>query len=363
MIFLKKFKLTFTLIFGFILYGVSSFFYIRIFELGHLKYDFVLNDYIIFQVFSIIIAFLFELSKFRYSIEARYVSHKRQNHFFVYFVFLICCIVFFFFPWVEDRESVMAQFAGFLRLLWFSILISFLDGSKKDYKFLILNFFLMFIDSSRSTFAAIFLIHFFRREKFNFWMISMGTICIFLVASIRSDIFNFNSLFESLFLFGFVGEGINGSLGSLQILSAKTPIDIALFSSFSSFFQPFLVIPKYLIFYLNYSTYLDTSHFDTLLINQKLGENYYPMGGFYLVSQFIQLSYFGAILLVLYLIFSLRLVGFLFKKADFALQFTLLILMIKMSPFTFWKWLIYLYLIKVFVYFIKSLILRVNNRI
>lgn len=94
MIFLKKFKLTFTLIFGFILYGVSSFFYIRIFELGHLKYDFVLNDYIIFQVFSIIIAFLFELSKFRYSIEARYVSHKRQNHFFVYFVFLICCIVF-----------------------------------------------------------------------------------------------------------------------------------------------------------------------------------------------------------------------------------------------------------------------------
>jgi hypothetical protein len=353
MFLLKKYKITFSLFFGFILYGISSLIYIRSFELGHLRFESVLSDYLIFQIVTILIAFVYEFC-FSASIQEKsFVAPKNKNIILVYVLFIICFAIFYFFPWTEDRESKMAQFAGFLRLLWFATLVRLLDGSKNDFKFLFLNIILMFIDSSRSTFAAIFLIHFFRRKSFNFFLISIGTISIFLVASIRSDVFDFSTLFESLFLFGFVGEGINGSLGSLQVLSLDTSYPESLLISLSSFLQPFLVLPKYFLFYLDFTKYLDTSHFYTLLIENQLGEIYYPMGGFFLVSQFVKLSYFGAFFLVIYMVFTLKLIRIIFRKADFAFLFTLLILMIKMSPFTFWKWAIYLLFITMFLKFFK----------
>ena len=354
---LKKYKITCALIFGFLLYGISSLLYIKLLEVGHSQFEIVLNQFIYFQISTIIFSFVYE--RFISKVYQEKVPNiiKNQNYIFIYFIFIFSFIIFFFFPWTEDRESKMAQFAGFLRLLWFVLLIDVLNGSTKDYKFLIMNIILMFIDNSRSTFAAIFLVHFFRRDKFNIILISLGTISVFLVASLRSGIFSFSSLFESLFLYGFIGEGINGSLGSLQVLKIDTTFIESILISTTTFFQPFLVLPKYILFF-DFAKYLDTSHFYTVLVDQQLGEVYYPMAGFYLVSQFVTLSYLGSFFLLFYIVFSLKLVRIMFKRADFAFLFTLLILMIKMSPFTFWKWVLYLFFISIVINSIRKIKFR-----
>ncbi len=354
MLILNRFKITIALIFGFLLYGISAFLYIKLLEVGHLKFDYVLNQFLIFQITTISISFIYEKYLLKKSIEIKSISQKRIPKIFIYLYFLLCAIVFYFFPWTDDRESKMAQLAGFLRLLWFVLLIDSLNGSKSDYKFLVLNVILMFVDNSRSTFAAILLVHLFRRQKINIFLIGFGIISVFLVASLRSGIFSYDSLFESLFLYGFIGEGINGSLGALQVLTINTSFIESILISTSTFLQPFLVLPKYFLF-LDVTKYFDTSHFYTVLVDKQLGEVYYPMAGFYLVSQFVALSYLGSILLLCYVIFCLKIVRILFKNADFAILFTFLLLMMKMSPFTFWKWIIYIFIIKVIVMLLKKI--------
>jgi hypothetical protein len=274
------------------------------------------------------------------------------NYYKINFLFLFCAILFYLFPWSEDRESRMAQIAALFRAIWFIICVIKLNGTKQDYYLLFLCLLLMIIDTSRSTFASIFIVHLLRRSGLNLKIAFLITISVLGVASMRSFTFNSSDLFNSLFLYGFFGEGVNGALGVFQLFSSEYNLNTEILTIIFTFLQP-LFTPIKLIFGSNFP-FFDSSYFHSTIVKSSINEEYYPMAGFYLVSEFIKLQYIGAILFIIYVNFSSWLSSKIFPFKDPAVRFTLIFLMLKMSPYTYWKWIYYICI----VYFLLTLILR-----
>ncbi len=337
-----KFPITICIFLSFLTYGCSSFFYINILNIGHSSYELLTPELLKFQIESMFLSFFIEtLHKQDFKTQVQHTLKINLTS--INVLFCISSILFYFFPWSEDRSSRMSQVSALFRAIWFVIIILKLNGSNKDYYFLFLSLILMIIDTSRSTFASISIIHLIRRKEINLKIGFLILISILGIASFRSLTFDFNNLLSSLFLYGFFGEGVNGSLGTFQILSCESNLSFEFLTIIFSFLQPFFT--PFLILFGDNFNFLNSTYFNSFVVLSNLDEGYYPMGGFYLVSEFIKLNHLGVILFLLYLKYTYWLTSKIFPFKDFAVRFVLFFLMLKMSPFTYWKWIFYICII------------------
>lgn len=339
MIRLIRFPITISLLIGMLLYGFSSYLYINILEINHLRFvDYTLS-FLTFHLISIPIAFVAE----KYYLKSTDSSYFRNENLGLKLMclFTFSIITFIAFPWTEDRTSAGASLSALWRLIWFLLMTFHLKGTRKDYKWLFLNIVLMIIDKSRTVFAATLLIHLLRRRNLSLIGIFSIIAATFGTAAFRSGFFNLTDFFESIFLYGYFGEGVNGALGSLQVLATKESSNI--FITLTPFLQPFLLIFKPLELI---GIDLDLSSFQSEIIDSELNEVYYPLAGYYLPSSFLGTStVLSALIFNIYMIFNLYLIKILFKRFDNAFYMVITILLIKMSPYTFWNWILFLKLL------------------
>ena len=338
-IFILKFPITSCIFLSLLTYGLSSLIYINYLGIGHQSFELYTYNLLEFQILSMFFSLLIELISNK---ESEFFNHTyiKINTYKIHFLFIACAVIFYFYPWSEDRESRMAQVAALFRAIWFIVVVVKLKGNKNDYYYLFLSLILMVIDTSRSTFASLCIIHLFRRSVVSLKMGVLLVISVLGIASMRSFTFDFKELFNSVFLYGFFGEGVNGSIGTFQLLSSDDNLNYDLLTVFFAFLQP-LLTPFKIIFGSNLP-FFDSSYFHSNIVRSSLNEEYYPMGGFYLVSEFIRLKYIGVLFFLLYIKFAFWLSAKIFPFKDSAVHFTLIFLMLKMSPFTYWKWIYYI---------------------
>lgn len=239
------------------------------------------------------------------------------------------------FNWVDVREGSEGTISGVFRILWFVVIIS-LDRSKlglgKRAVYVAATLILMFVDQSRTYFLIALLV----------LLADLGVIAILpaivmalLVAAIRSNE-NYGLFYAIMFAVG--GEGYLGSQGVFQVLSIgaagvdfKVPAVQALFSPFTAFLV--LIFKR-----LGYpAESFDSSSFLGYYIFATTGQTYPPMGGFFILSEFIRAGWFGMICMAIYMTIVFFLTKRLFDTVQFPIGSFLILIAIKSSPMTYWS--------------------------
>lgn len=317
-------------------YGLTPYIYINIFNYGKSE----LYDLTKFQLtYSLItILFLILLKKIKI-LKNKKLVEKNNNWLSIKYanlifpiIFALSCISFFLNPWSESREGLFASISALFRILWILVTIPLLKTSKSKL-LLLLSVILMFIDGSR-TFVFIIFLYYLLNNKVNKKIILLGFILVLLSASFRNGFYSFD------LLYGIFGEGVNGSTGIFQVLLLPNSDTFPYITHlFYTFFQPFFVILSLFIpaTFINF----DSSQFLSSNVSSFLPENYYPMGGFYILSEFVYYGYLGIFLFLIYYFVSFRLTSILLDNDFNQFSPVLLFMMIKSSPFTYWKWVIW----------------------
>ncbi len=330
---LTGFKISLLLI---VFYGITPFIYINIYDYGKSE----LSDFTLFQLkYSIItVIFLYIINKIRFLNKRNLVSNNNRwlsinNASKIYpIIFVSCLISFFVNPWSQSREGLFASVSALFRILWILVTIPLLKTKKSKF-LLLLSVILMFIDGSR-TFVFVIFLYYLLNNYVNKIIIIVGFILVLLSASFRNGFYSFD------LLYGIFGEGVNGSSGIFQVLMLPENISFPYITHLVfTLFQPFFVLLSLLVpsSLINF----DSSQFISVNVSNFFAENYYPMGGFYILSEFIYYGYFGIFLFILYYFFSFRLTSLLLDNNFIKLSPVLLFMLIKSSPYTYWKWVIW----------------------
>jgi hypothetical protein len=261
----------------------------------------------------------------------------------LWIVFLVCAVVFYNFPWHDDRESAGASLAAVFRAVWVIYTFKFIRAPEHT-KLLILfmTAVLVFIDQSRTYFFISFLVLSLSSQYFRTYML-FGFFVILLVAAIRvgEGITGFG-----LLTYGIIGEGYNGSKAVGQILEISQA-GINHFAHighiiFQPLIFPFEFVAKKIIgfdFWQNISFATE--------VRDQLGETLSPMGGWYILADFISYGPLGLIFLWVYIFTAWKICKKLFDTYDFPFGSYLFLISIKASPFIFYKFIFYIYIIMV----------------
>ena len=339
-----------------IFYGITPFLYINILYFG--KSELAESTlYGLIYSFVTVIAILL-VNKFRFlhfgKLSNKYwLSDKEAKLIFPY-VFILCSISFYFNPWNENRTGLYASISALFRIIWVIVSIPLLRTNKYR-MIMLLSVILMFIDGSR-TFVFIIFLYFIINNFVKKSFILIGFALVLLAASFRNGFYSFD------LLYGFFGEGVNGSSGIFQVMQVKN--NLIQFPYFLhlifTFFQPVLIIfsffiPKNLIDF-------DSSQFLSGAIFNDLGETYYPMGGFYILSEFVCYGYWGILLFLIYYFVSIKITNALLDTEHIVFSPALIFMLIKSSPHTYWNWIIWFCIIQFVIKFIFKLLIHSNKK-
>lgn len=347
----KALKVTVALI---ILYGLIPYIYANVLEHGNSEIiDYTLHG-LVYSSITIICLFAFRKLNLMDSLNIRFGFWLTPNEalFFYKGVFLLSLISFVIAPWHAVREGLMASISALCRMMWILVAIPLLNG-RKSKMILLLSVLLMFLDGSR-TFIFIIFIYYFLSHRIPKYLIALGILPVLLVASFRNGFYSFD------LLYGIFGEGVNGSAGVYQVMQVQSAkVDWPIFQHMVyTFFQPVLILftlpfPRSLVD-------IDSSQFISTIVTTTLGQQYYPMGGFYILSEFIPYGYLGILLFCIYFFVSFRLSSILLDSRTIFFAPALLFMMVKSSPYTYWKWIIWFFIIQ-FTFKFFSTSLRRNN--
>lgn len=319
----------------FVLYGVVPYVvdYLGIFEVnqayGNLIYSLISAPLPIFCYF------LFKKLPSTKSSDILIVSE-----FFVVLFFLISVFVFYYYPWHDDRESFGASVAALFRGLWLILMVHCYGQSKnKVLIYILLTMILMLVDQSRTAFAlALFVL------GLSYSVYSLLFFILIVSASAAWRMQETGGILSSI-LYGLVGEGYNGAKGALQVLSiSEYEIDYFM-HVLQLILQPAFTPIEILLKKFDFID-LDATYQIAALVNYHMNEEYFPMGGFYILSEFVYYGYIGLILLFAYLFIAYTISKKLFDTSTFPAGSLFFIISIKASPYVFWKYIIYLFLIK-----------------
>ncbi len=317
-------------------YGLTPYIYINIFNYGKSE----LYDLTTFQlIYSLTtIFFLIIIKKIRFLDNIKLVN-KNNNWLSIKYanliypiIFILSCISFFINPWSESREGFFASISALFRILWILVTIPLLKSSKSKF-LLFLSVILMFIDGSR-TFVFIIFLYYLLNNIVSKKIILVGFILVLLSASFRNGFYSFD------LLYGIFGEGVNGSTGIFQVLLLPNMDNFPYITHLVyTFLQPLFVL--FSLFIPSKLINFDSSQFLSSNVSSFLPENYYPMGGFYILSEFVYYGYFGIFLFLIYYFISYRLSSILLDNNFIQFSPVLLFMMIKSSPYTYWKWIVW----------------------
>ncbi len=257
-------------------------------------------------------------------------------------IFLAALILFHLFPWHEDRESLGASLAGLFRAAWLFVMFAATQRSEGyKIKIFILSLLLMFVDESR-TYFMVGLLVISSSSIYRKSLLIVGIFMVIILAAIRMSISD-NSL--NFLTYGIVGESYNAVRSVGQVISVEDqPINF-MAHLFHTFFQP-IVFPFEFIAnrILNFHLAAQSSYLSDI-VNIKLDEKLSPMGGWYIVADFVYYGYPGIILLLLYMYANWLFTCRLFNFSNFPFGPFLFFISIKSTPYVYWKMLFYLLII------------------
>lgn len=259
-------------------------------------------------------------------------------------VFLGGCFWLAEFSWIDVRSGFEGTISAVFRVLWFVIVI---NVSRRELKmanrviYISATAVLMFLDQSRTYFLIALII----------LLIDLGWIATIpalvaglVVAAVRSGQ-NDNLVYAIKFAIG--GEGYLGSTGVFQVLSLgenganfALPAVQALLAPATAIFTLFA---KHL-FDLP-TEMVDSSAYLGQYIRFNTGEQYPPMGGFFILSEFIRAGWFGFVCLAAYMAIVYIVTKRLFDTVEFPIGSFIAILAIKSSPQTYWTLVISVFIV------------------
>jgi hypothetical protein len=272
-------------------------------------------------------------------------------------VFIISAYVFHLFPWTTDRglgteASLGTSIAALMRALWLLTGITYVNKTEKQRFFiLILTIILMYIDRSRTYFLVLLLILAAKSShKKSIIVISLAS-AIFL-AAIRSGA-STNGL--NSMLFGIVGEGLGATTAVGQIYGASIYHINVFMHLFETFFQPVVFPFDFVATKIFGTDYLTQGDYLARLVMNHTNEVFNPMGGWYIVADFVYYGYFGIFLMWIYIVITWFCTKLLLDDKDFPFGSFFFFIAIKASPFVYWKFIYYILFI--------SLIYRALNKL
>lgn len=322
------------------------------------------DNLVLSLIFSFVILFIpnyaskFDLIKFEYS---GWFSKNKIITIFLFF--LVCLFSFSLWPWHEDRVSLGASFSAFCRAVWVINTFCFVRESEfKKNLVLIMTAVLVFVDESRTYFVISFFVLSFS-SKYVLTYFSLGMLSLVVVAAVRVGE-GISGL--DLLTYGLIGEGYNGAKSVGQVFEVSDVSINKFFHLLLTFLQPFYFPIEFLgnkIFDLDLPT---QDSFLAGAVQKYLGEKLSPMGGWYILSDFIYYGFAGIPLLFFYTLFMWRFTSVLFDTRVFPFAPFVFFISIKATPYVYVKFVYYIFIVVVFLSFIgvlkKGAIFRIKVR-
>lgn len=271
--------------------------------------------------------------------------------------FTIAFILFSLFPWHDDRESVGAQIASIFRAIWLVIVVKSMDRSESfRQKIFFLSLVLMATDESRTYFMIVLSALALRSEYFFRYML-ISFLGIVLVAATRMGV---GGGALAIFLYGIVGESYNATRPVGQILQVREfSLDWPL-HLIHTFVQPLILPVEILLGKIGFTFLPQQSSYFSELVTQKLGETLSPMGGWYIPADFVYYGASGYFLFILYLGLSWLITNYLLNTRSFPIGAFVFMISIKATPYVYWKFVLYIFLVSLLVSAIGKMVVRHN---
>lgn len=272
-------------------------------------------------------------------------------------IFVAASYCFYLFPWHDDRESVGASISAFFRALWFMVGISYMSSSERARLLvMIATVALMYIDQSRTYFLLL-LIMLAAKSEYKKIALIFGLTFAVALGAVRSDD---SSGGMDLLLYGIIGEGFNATKAVGQIIEVSN-ISIDYFSHIAStLFQPITIPFDILISKFFPEEYRLQDHYLSESVALNLGEVFNPMGGWYIVGDFVYYGFAGIFLMWAYLYITWYLSRRLLDTRLFPFGAFFLFIAIKSTPFIYWKFVLYIIAVSIFYKFISSFFMRLR---
>lgn len=279
------------------------------------------------------------------------------KNYLIYFLFVVSLIIFYIYPWHDDRESLGASVAAFFRAAWLLVMFSCVaQNEKRKLLIFILSIILMYIDESRTYFMigilAIAASSIYRKK-----LIFLALFSVVLLASVRMDV---SGSALQLILYGIIGEGYNATKPVGQILSISDENINYVGHLFQTFLQPIIFPVEFIgnrVFNLSLPQQFD---YFSSPVERYLGEKLSPMGGWYIVADFVYYGAIGIPLLIMYMHMVWVVTCKIFNTSVFPFGSFIFLISIKATPYVYWKFIFYL----VVVFFVIQLLNKfsINGR-
>lgn len=297
-------------------------------------------DNLLYSMCLFVVVLFLPHYKFRYHL---FRFDLKRNHWIkTYILFFVCALVFSLWPWHDDRVSVGASVSALFRALWILNVFCFVNASEREKLGIIfLTAALVFIDQSRTYFMVAFMVvALSSRRKLSY--MGVGMLGVVLVAAVRMG--ESSSAFVML-TYGIVGEGYNGAKPVGQVLEIDSSQLNYLQHIALTFAQPF---------YLPFEMFLERllgfelpSQDQVLMdaVKDQLGEQLSPMGGWYILADFIWYGPVGIVLLFLYVNLTWFISNWVLNTRYSPIGALFFFLSIKATPYVYYKMLLYMVLI------------------
>ncbi|MFT5294823.1 MAG: hypothetical protein ACI9YH_000833 [Colwellia sp.] len=260
-------------------------------------------------------------------------------------LFLICCVIFSLWSWHDDRVSIGSSVAAFFRALWILNAFCFITSTEKKKLILILlTAVLVFIDQSRTYFMIAFMVLALASNRKKLYLL-VGMLGVLLVAAVRV---NQSMSIIAMLTYGIVGEGYNGSKAVGQVLQLDVNTLDWISHSILTLIQPIYLPIQMFISPLLQIDLPSQNHVLAEAVRDQLGEKLSPMGGWYILADFIWYGPFGVLLMFLYINMTWYLSNFILNTRYFPIGAYFFFLSIKATPFVYYKLLLYVVGIAIF---------------
>lgn len=263
--------------------------------------------------------------------------------------FCISLAMFLLFPWHDDRESLGASFSALMRAVWLIVIFKSINRSERFRSFLLgLTILLMFVDESR-TYFMIMLMILTSRSKYRKFYFVIAIFGIIFVAATRMDVGG--SIITSL-MYGITGEAYNATKPVGQILLVTNEQVNFVGHLLHTFLQPFALPFEFIITRILNLPFASQSSYFGIIVEQSLGEKLSPMGGWYIVADFVYYGIFGAVLMFCYLHFTWWITNLLLSNSEFPFGAFVFFVSIKATPYVYYKFIFYILVVKILVSFL-----------
>lgn len=274
-------------------------------------------------------------------------------------ILVIAALLFGIFPWHETREGWGASAAAVLRAIWLIVVFSFVAKSEREkVKIMIITVALMFLDESR-TYFFVMITALAASMKAKKLFIIIGLLGILAVASVRMGVSYSNPNF---FLYGLVGEAYNAVRPLGNILLIKNIEINSAAHLLHTLLQPILFPFEYVINLIFPGTITPQGAYLANAYRDSVGENFNPMGGWYLVNDFVYYGWIGLPIMWAYVSINWYFCQFFFNTPKFPFGSFIFMISVKASPFIFWKFAFYILFIGALIKFVKRFKVGKSNR-